>query len=262
MRHALLLVVAVAAWLTTSSSADTLKATGGDLEITPIIHASVQIEHAGKVIHVDPWSQGDYSRAKQGDLILVTDDNSHHLDVSQIQKLRKGGTLVVSPAIGKAKLPDARIMANGEAATIDGVRVEAIAMYDIKQGEPSHPKGRGNGYVVTLGGRRLYFAGVTECVPEMQALKDIDVAFMPMNLPLQRMLPPAVADCVKSFKPKIVYPYHYDQDWVSRLTGGRGAQPSSNAEATVASLQLLKGALDGSGIEFRRADWYPARAGH
>jgi L-ascorbate metabolism protein UlaG (beta-lactamase superfamily) len=261
MRHVLFVIVAVAALLTTSSSADTLKAAGGDVEITPIIHASVQIEHAGKVIHVDPWSRGDYSRAKQGDLILVTDDNSHHLDVSQIQKLRKGGTVVVSPPIGKAKLPDATIMVNGESQTIAGVRVEAIAMYDIKQGEPSHPKGRGNGYVVTLGGKRLYFAGVTECVPEMQALKGIDVAFMPMNLPLQRMLPPAAADCVKSFKPKIVYPYHYDQDWVSRLTGGRGAQPASNAEATVASLQLFKGAIAGTGIEFRGADWYPSGRG-
>lgn len=241
-------------------AADSFKASGGDIEVTPIIHASVQIEHAGKVVHVDPWSQGDYSRAKPGDVILVTDDNSHHLDVAQIQKLRKQGGVVVSPAIGKAKLPDARILANGETATIAGITVEAIAMYDIKQGEPFHPKGKGNGYVVTLGGKRLYFAGVTECVPEMQALKNIDVAFMPMNLPLGRMVPGAAADCVKTFKPKVVYPYHYDQDWVSRLTNGRGAQPPSAAAATATSLQAFRDALSGGAIEIRGANWYPARA--
>jgi len=254
-----LLVAALAAILANASlHADTFKANGGDIEVTPIIHASVQIEYAGKVIQVDPWSQGDYSRAKPADLILVTDDNSHHLDVAQIQKLRRPGGVVVSPTIGKPKLPDATIMAIGESATVAGIPVEAIAMYDIKPGEPWHPKGRGNGYVVTLGGKRLYFAGVTECVPEMQALKNIDVAFMPMNLPLQRMLPAALADCVKTFKPKIVYPYHYDQDWVSRLTSGRGAQPPANAAATAASLQAFRDALTGGAIEMRGADWYPA----
>jgi L-ascorbate metabolism protein UlaG (beta-lactamase superfamily) len=234
-----------------SLRADTFKANGGDIMVTPIIHASVQIEFAGKVVHVDPWSQGDYSHAKLADLILVTDDNSHHLDVAQIQKLRKPGGVVVSPAIGKPKLPDATIMAIGESATVAGILVEAIAMYDIKPGEPSHPKGRGNGYIVAIGGKRLYFAGVTECVPEMQALKNIDLAFMPMNLPLQRMLPAALADCVKTFRPKVVYPYHYDQDWVARVAKG-GATPSDKGP----SLQQFKDAVAGQAIEIRGADWY------
>jgi L-ascorbate metabolism protein UlaG (beta-lactamase superfamily) len=259
MRKLFLVAISTAAALASLPlRADTLKAGGGDIEITPIIHASVQLEYAGKVIHVDPWSQGDYSRAKPADLILVTDDNSHHLDVTEIQKLRKPGGIVVSPGIGKPKLPDAMVMANGETKTIAGVTVEAIAMYDVKQGEPSHPKGRGNGYVITLGGKRLYFAGVTECVPEMQALKNIDVAFMPMNLPLGRMLPSAAADCVKTFKPKVVYPYHYDQDWVSRLTNSRGAQPPSAVTATDTSLQAFRDALKGEAIEVRGANWYPA----
>src|SRR5262249_43760368 len=154
------LLVAVPAAILASASvrADIFKANGGDIVVTPIIHASVQVEYAGKVIHVDPWSRGDYSNAKLADLILVTDDNSHHLDLVQIQKLRKPSGGVVSPAIGKPKLPDATIMAIGESATVAGISVEAIAMYDIKPGEPWHPKGRGNGYVVTLGGKRLYFA--------------------------------------------------------------------------------------------------------
>src|SRR5262249_61358394 len=99
----------------------------------------------------------------------------------------------------------------------------------------------------------LYFAGVTECVPEMQALKNIDVAFMPMNLPLQRMLPAALTDCVKTFRPKVVYPYHYDQDWVSRVAKG-GATPSDKAP----SLQQFRDAVVGQAIEVRGADWYPA----
>jgi L-ascorbate metabolism protein UlaG (beta-lactamase superfamily) len=188
-------------------SADTFPANGGDIEITPIVHASVQVVHAGMVIQIDPWSAGDYSRAKPADLILITDDNSHHLDTAAVQTLRKPGGAIVIPEIGKPKLPDGIVMANGETRTIGGVSIEAVAMYDLTPGEPSHPKGRGNGYVVTIGGKRLYFAGVTECVPEIQALRNIDVAFMPMNLPLGRMTQEAAADCVKIFKPKVVYPY-------------------------------------------------------
>src|SRR5262249_60223958 len=109
-------------------------------------------------------------------------------------------------------------MANGERASQGGIPVEAIPAYDIIPGEPSHPKGKANGYVVTLGGKRLYVAGVTECVPEIRALRDIDVAFVPMNLPLERMTPSAAAECVNAFKPKVVYLYHFDQSWRSNGT--------------------------------------------
>jgi L-ascorbate metabolism protein UlaG (beta-lactamase superfamily) len=243
------------------AAADRIPGNAGQIEITPIIHASVQIEYAGKVVHVDPWSEGDYSPTKPADLILVTDDNSHHLDVKAIEKLKKAGTTVVIPAIGKEKLPEAIIMANGEHRQAAGIDIDAIAMYDIKPGEPSHPKGRGNGYVIAIGGKRLYFAGVTECVPEIQSLTNIDVAFVPMNLPLQRMTEPAAADCVKTFKPKIVYPYHYDQEYVSRLSAARGraGAPAGPITASV-SLEAFKTALMGSGIEVRDGAWYPPHA--
>ena len=98
-----------------------------DVEITPFVHSSVQLEHAGKVIQVDPWSVGDLSRAKPADLILITDDPGHHLDVKAIARLRKPGAPVVIPANGRAKVPDGIVMSNGESRDVAGVRVEAIA---------------------------------------------------------------------------------------------------------------------------------------
>lgn len=235
-------------------AADRFPATGGDIVITPILHSSLQVEHAGRVIQLDPWSAGDLAGAKPADLILVTDDVGHHLDVTAIQRLRKPGAPIVMPASGKAKIPDGIVLANGAATTIAGIAVESIAAYDIKPGEPSHPKGDANGYVITLGGKRIYFAGVTECVPEIRTLKNIDIAFVPMNLPLERMTPLAAAECVKAFKPKVVYPYHHDQEWVSRL--GRGGAPGAPSGR---GLQQFRDALKGEGIDVRFADLYPAR---
>ena len=166
------------------TAADKFPANGGDIEITPLIHASVQIEHAGPVIQVDPWSAGDLSRAKRADLILISDDVGHHLDLKAIQQLRKPGAPIIIPANGKSRVPDGVVLANGRSTIAAGVRVESVAAYDIKPGPPEHPKGEANGYLITLGGKRIYLAGVTECVPELQALKNIDVVFMPMNIPV------------------------------------------------------------------------------
>jgi L-ascorbate metabolism protein UlaG (beta-lactamase superfamily) len=241
-------------------AADKVAATNGDIEITPLVHSSVQIEYAGKVIHVDPWSLGDLSRAKPADLILVTDDVGHHLDVKAITQLRKPGAPVVMPATGKAKVPEGIVIANGETTTASGIKIEAIPAYDIKPGEPSHPKGKANGYVIALGGKRLYFSGVTECVPEVRALENIDVAFMPMNIPLERMTPSAAAACVKAIAPKIVYVYHYDQVLAARMANPNATSEAPAGGLTVAqSLQAFKDALRGSSIEVRDGDWYPAR---
>ena len=238
-------------------AADKVPAAGGPIEITPLIHSSIQIEHAGKVIQVDPWSVGDLTRFKKADLILITDDPVHHLDVKAIAALRKPGAPVIIPEVGKAKYPDGIIMANGEHATEGGVTVEAIPAYDIIPGAPAHPKGKSNGYVITLGGTRLYVAGVTECVPEVRALKNIDVAFIPVNIPLGRMTPAAAADCVKAIAPKIVYPYHYDQVLVAKLGNANATAEGPVGGLTVAqSLQAFKDALKGDAIEVRDANWY------
>jgi L-ascorbate metabolism protein UlaG (beta-lactamase superfamily) len=247
-----LLIIAPAA------SADKYPASGGDIEITPIVHSSVQIEHAGKVIHVDPWSVADLTRAKPADLILVTDDVGHHLDVKAIQQLRKAGAPVVMAANGKSRVPDGIVLANGESTVAAGIRVEAVAAYDLKPGAPEHPKGEANGYVITLGGRRLYFAGVTECVPEVRALKDIDIAFMPMNIPVERMMPAAAAECTKMVAPKVVYVYHYDQDFASRAANPNARlQGLPGGMTTAESLQAFRNAMKGTSIEVRSGEWYP-----
>ncbi len=242
-----------------AAPADRYPASGGDIEITPFLHSSVQIEHAGKVIQVDPWSVADLSRAKQADLILVTDDPVHHLDVKAIQRLRKAGAPVVIPAKGKDRVPDGTVLANGTSATLAGIRVESIAAYDLTPGDPVHPKGEANGYLLTLGGKRVYFAGVTECIPEMRALKNIDVAFMPMNIPPARMTPSATADCVKVLKPKAVYVTHYDNTSAARFTDPKAPQRNNPGGLTVPqTLNAFKEALKNEAVEVRLPDWYAA----
>jgi L-ascorbate metabolism protein UlaG (beta-lactamase superfamily) len=209
------------------------------------------------VIQVDPWSVADLSRAKPADLILITDDPVHHLDPKAIQQLRKPGTAIVVPPALKARVPDAVVLANGESATVAGVRVDSIAAYDLTPGAPEHPKGQASGYVITLGGRRIYFAGVTECVPELLAVKNVDVAVMPMNIPPARMTPAAAADCVKRLAPKVVYVNHYDQDTAGRLTNPNATPRGLPGGLTVAqSLQAFRDALKNEAVDVRLPDWY------
>ena len=241
MRHLFLAALMIAG----ASSRGTI---ASDVLITPIVHASVQIEYDGRVIQVDPWSAGDLAKAKPADLILITDDQAHHLDPAAIRRLRKPGAAVVVPAAGLAKIADGTAMANGESKTVAGITIEAIAAYDIKPGEPPHPKGEANGYVMTLGATRIYVAGVTECVPEVRALRNIDVAFVPMNIPPDRMTPAAAAECVKAIHPGRVYVYHYDQTFGSTRKAG------ANLPAT---LQAFRDALRGSSIAIVEAAWYP-----
>ena len=219
-----------------------------DVEITPFAGAGVQLEFGGIVIHVDPWSRGDYSSAKPADLILITDTPGDHLDPDLIQRLRKPGAPVVLPSTLEdarddgsrerlRRVPDGTVMNNGETMTLAGVAVEALPMYDLIPGNPFHAKGEGNGYVVTFGGKRIYLSGVTECVPEIQALEDIDIAFMPMNLPNGRMVPRVAADCVKIIRPAVVYPYHYRERPIDEFVEALRSEPD---------------------IEVRVRDWYPS----
>ena len=256
LRRLALLAASLAAGSVLAS--DRFPAKGSDLEITPLVHASVQIEHAGRVIQVDPWSFGGLQGAKPADLILITDDVGHHLDVKAIAKLRKAGAPVVMPASGKPQIPDGLVLENGASTTAAGIRVEAIAAYDIKPGAPEHPKGDANGYVITLGGKRVYVAGVTECVSEVKALRNIDIAFLPMNIPQERMTPLATAECAKAFRPKVVYLYHYDQDYASHAINGP-LQPRWIAPgmSVAQSLQAFKDAMRGTGTDVRSGVWYP-----
>ena len=237
-----------------------IAAVGGDIVITPILHSSVQIEHADTVVHIDPWTAADLSAAKPADLILVTDDPAHHLDPAAIERLRKPGAPVVLTAAARARFGGGEVLANGEQGVFAGVPVEAVPAYDMTPGRPWHPKGEANGYVITLGGRRLFFSGVGECVPEIQALRDIDVAFMPMNLPVDRMRPIPVAECVKTFRPSVVYLIHYDNATARWFGNPDGPRPD-NADEIAATLRTLRDALAAEPIEVRDGDWYPARPG-
>ncbi len=232
-------------------------ARGGDIRVTPVLHASLQIAHAGTVIQVDPWSAADLSTLDAADLILVTDDPGHHLDPAAIARLRKPTATVILPSNADGRIPGARVMRNGDSLTVGAVRVEAVAAYDLTPGEPAHPKGEANGYVLTLGGRRLYLAGVTECVPEVRALRRVDVAFMPLNIPPGRMAPAAAAACTRALRPGTVYVYHYDQGEASRI--GNTAPPAGwlpDGLTVPASLRAFEDALAGSGITVRMTDWY------
>jgi len=234
-----------------------IASTAGDIVIRPLAHASVQIDFGGRSIYIDPWTGAKLDGAPMSNLIIVTDADSgaHHLDPAALKILRGTGATVVMPASGTAKVPDGVVLDNGKSRTFGDVTVEAVAAYDITPGDPFHAKGVANGYVLTLGGKRVYFAGVTECVPEIKALRNIDVAFLPMNLPHGRMTPSAVAECVRSFRPAVVYPYHYDQGYIARLAG-RG-DPAAAAQAAD-SVKTLAAALQGV-AEVRQAEWYPVR---
>lgn len=240
-----------------AAPAERFPARGGDVVVQPMVHASVRVDYGGKVVYVDPWSRSDLADAPPADLILITDADGggHHLDPAAIQELRKTGTTVITPASGRAKVIDGVVMANGEQRTFGGIGVEAVGSYDLIPGEPFHARGVANGYVVTVGGMRILFAGVTECVPEIRALRGIDVMFVPMNLPNGRMTPPDAAACVAAVKPKVAYPYHYDQDYTARLEG-RGSPGAADAAAQ--SVRVLADTLRGQ-VDVRGADWYPAR---
>jgi L-ascorbate metabolism protein UlaG (beta-lactamase superfamily) len=200
---------------------DVIKTSAGDLEITFVGHGTLIFTVGGKVIHVDPFSRlADYATLPKADLILVTHGHSDHLDPSALAAVRTPKTVVVVSAVCEGKVDGAIVMRNGEEKTVAGVAVTAVPAYNLvhkrPDGNPFHPKGEGNGYVLTFGDTRVYVAGDTENIPEMKALKDIAVAFLPMNLPYT-MTPEMVADAARAFRPKILYPYHYGDTDTSKL---------------------------------------------
>jgi len=199
----------------------------GDIQVIPITHASLILKWDNMVIHVDPWSRGNYEGQPQADLILVTDTHGDHLDSKQVVAVSKEDTIVVGPQAVQETISWAKVLSNGETGEFLGVKVEAMPMYNLVRGPESggvfHEKGRGNGYLLTLGDTRVYIAGDTEAIPEMLTLEDIDVAFVPMNLPYTMTVEQA-AEAVRAFGPRIVYPYHYrgsDVEEFRRLVGDR-----------------------------------------
>jgi L-ascorbate metabolism protein UlaG (beta-lactamase superfamily) len=211
---------------------DVIATSSGDLQVSFVGHGTLMFNHGGKVIHVDPvMREADYSTMPPADLILVTHRHGDHLDPDAIRHVRQEDTpVIVSSDCGSA-VESATVMTNGEVREYFGLEIEAVPAYNLlhkrENGSPFHPKGDGNGYVISFGDLRVYVAGDTENIPEMKALQDIDVAFLPMNLPYT-MTPEMVADAAKAFRPRILYPYHYGStdtaELVRLLEGERGIE--------------------------------------
>jgi len=173
------------------------------------------------IIHIDPVSDmGDYSSLPKADLILVTHSHFDHFKPETVDMLTKDGTELIISEDCVNEASGGIVMKNGDTKTVKGLVIEAVPAYNIKHmrapGKPFHPKGVGNGYVLTLGDKRVYIAGDTENIPEMKELSGIDIAFLPMNLPYT-MTPEMTADAALSFKPKILYPYHFGETDTGRL---------------------------------------------
>jgi L-ascorbate metabolism protein UlaG (beta-lactamase superfamily) len=226
--------LAVAAYA--AGKPEEFKTSAGTLTMTPIQHAGLMLQAGGQVMQIDP-AQGSYDGFPAADFILITDIHGDHLSQPIISKVKKGSTVIIGPEAVAKSVAGTTILRNGETKTFGAWTIEAIPMYNLTRGPAAgqlyHDKGRGNGYVITYGGLRMYVAGDTENIPEMRALKNIDVAFIPMNLPYT-MTPEEAAAAVKAFKPKIVYPYHY----------------------MGSDLKAFETALKGSGVEVRLRDWY------
>jgi len=200
---------------------DTISTLAGDVELHFIGHGSLMFRLNSFCIHIDPVrSSGDYTNLPQADLILVTHDHFDHFDPDLIGELRKPETILLSDAGTASQLKWSQAMKAGDKKVVNNITVEAVPAYNIvsmrSPGEPFHPKGRGNGYIITIGNRRIYVAGDTEYIPEMKELKDIYIAFLPMNQPYT-MTPEMVADAALAFKPKILYPYHYSETKTDKL---------------------------------------------
>lgn len=194
-------------------ASDLISTSAGNVEMYFIGHGSLMFKADNFVIHIDPVkSSGKYENLPKADLILVTHDHYDHLDPVLINELRKPGTVILCNGTSAPKIPGAQVMKAGDTKVVNNITIEAIPAYNIvneqSKGHPYHPKGVGNGYVLKIGDKKFYVAGDTENTPEMKALKGIDVAFLPMNLPYT-MTPAMVADAAKAFKPKILYPYHF-----------------------------------------------------
>ena len=210
-------------------------ADGKNLEIFCIKHGSVGFNYDGYQIYVDPVGEyADYAKLPKADVILITHSHGDHFDAAAVEMASKPGTVIITnPEVG-AQLPGAQIMGNGdELKPTPYLDVKAVPAYNTTEGHLQfHPQGRDNGYVLTLGGTKIYVAGDTENIPEMAELEGIEIAFLPVNQPYT-MTPEQAADAARMVQPKIFYPYHYGMT------------------ETETNLELLNELLVGSGIEIR-----------
>jgi L-ascorbate metabolism protein UlaG (beta-lactamase superfamily) len=221
------------------------KVKGGELTIQPINHATLVLTYHNKNIYIDPTGGADaFKGLAAPDLILITDIHGDHLDPKTIDAINTAKATLVVPQAVADKLQATTdkqkviILKNGDKTMQQGISIAAIPMYNLPEAPDAfHTKGRGNGYILNIGDKNIYISGDTEDIPEMRALKNIDIAFVCMNLPYTMDVNQA-AQGVLAFKPKVVYPYHY-----------RGQD--------VNTFKTLVNAGDPN-IEVRLRNWYPS----
>ncbi|WP_378174330.1 MBL fold metallo-hydrolase [Aquimarina sp. SS2-1] len=214
-----------------------------DLKIIPIQHATAVLEYKGKTIYIDPTGGAKaFKNQKLPDMVLITDIHGDHMNIETLDSIDLSNSKLIVPQAVAEKLPanytdQLVIINNGEVKDVNGISIEAIPMYNLREEALKfHEKGRGNGYIITLGEERLYFSGDTEDIPEMRALENIDKAFVCMNLPYT-MTVESAADAVLEFKPKKVYPYHYrGSDGLSNIIKFREIVNKGNSEIEVIQL--------------------------
>lgn len=218
-----------------------------DVKIVPIEHATAVLEWKNITIYIDPvGGAAAFAGQKQADLILITDIHGDHFNLKTLEALDTSKAKIIVPQAVAERIPESftpqlDVLDNGDSKERFGITIEAIPMYNLREEALKfHEKGRGNGYVLNIDGKRIYFSGDTEDIPEMRALKNIDKAFVCMNLPYT-MTPESAANAVLEFRPKQVYPYHY-----------RGNPDVSDVSKFK---ELVR--QGSSEIEVIQLDWYP-----
>ena len=211
----ILFVLCTANWATAQNQFETdiISTSSGDLKITFIGHGTLLFAFNEKIIHIDPYGRlANYSTLPKADIILITHEHGDHFDLKVIKTLRTEKTSLVITKNCAKDISGGIVLKNGDVQTVQGLKIEAVPAYNIVHkrgnGEPFHPQGIGNGYIITFANKRIYVAGDTENIPEMEELGKIYIAFLPMNLPYT-MTPEMVADAARTIKPQILYPYHY-----------------------------------------------------
>ncbi len=230
------------------SAPDQIETKKGPLLIQPILHGTVALTWDGKTIYIDPYGGAEaFDGIAAPDLILITDIHGDHMSVETLNGIETSKAIIVAPKAVTEMLPEnlkaqTTSLDNGKKTEKLGISITAIPMYNLPEdSESRHTKGRGNGYVLNIGGKNIYFSGDTEDIPEMRALKNIDVAFVCMNLPYTMDIDQATS-VVLEFKPKIVYPYHYrGQDGLADVEAFQKKVNDSNKK-----------------IEVRLRNWYPS----
>lgn len=200
---------------------DVIQTSAGDLKITFLGHGSLMFTFGEKIIHVDPFSRvADYSTLPKADLILITHEHQDHLDAEALASIRTKNTDIVLTELCDGQIEGGLVMRNGDMSVVQGLSIEALPAYNLihtrESGDPFHPCGQGNGYIITFGETRVYVAGDSENTPEMLRLQDINIAFLPMNLPYT-MTPKMVAEAAIAMKTRILYPYHFGNTDTSEL---------------------------------------------